>query len=142
MPLFAKTEEAGFDSLEQIIHDCSSLSFASFASFWCGGSLGSWSFGGSGGVLFSTWGSFLGLHLFDVSFSDLLLGSLKSLISGGGVLSSSSSDFIKRHTNNGLLDSGSSSCSLLLDVFDLDFLVESSGSLSPSKLDWLDLLVE
>ena len=141
MPLFVRTEDLGFDSLEQIIHDSSSLSGLDALSFWSS-LLGGWGFGGWGLVLLASADGFLDLHLFDVSLSDFFLGSIESLISGGGVLGSLSSDFIERHTDNGLLDSGGSSGSLLLDVFDLDFLVESSGGLSPGELDWLDLLVE
>jgi hypothetical protein len=85
---------------------------------------------------------FLDLHLFDVSISDFFFGNFKELVSSSVVLLLSSSDFIEGHADNSLLDSGSSSGSLLLDVFNLDFLVESSGGLGPCKLDRLDLLVE
>merc|ERR1712127_797960 len=108
----------------------SSLSGLGALSFWSS-LLGDWSFGGWGLVLLATGNGFFSLHLFDVSLSDFFLSSIGSLISGGGVLGSLSSDFIEGHTNN-----------VLLDVFDLDFLVESSGGLGPGELDWLDLLVE
>ena len=85
---------------------------------------------------------FLGLHLLDVSISDLFFGSFDVLVSGGVIFLLSSSDFVKGHTYNSLLNSGGSSGSLLLDVFNLNFLVESSGCLGPSKLDGLDFLVE
>ena len=82
------------------------------------------------------------LHLLEVSVLDFLLGGLESGISGFDVLASLSLDLIKGHTNNGLLDSSGSLGSLLLNVNNLGLFVESSRSLSPSELNWLDSLVE
>ena len=78
----------------------------------------------------------------DVSFTHFLLGGIESLVSGGVVFLLSSSDFIERHADNSLLDSGCSSGSLLLNIVDLNLLVEPSGGLGPGKLNWLDSLVE
>ena len=104
-------------------------------------SLGDWSFGGSSLVALGC-SSFLLLHLLHVSGLQLLLGGVESLVSSGFVLSSLSLDLIEGHTNDGLLDSGGLSSSLLLDVLDLDLLVISSRGLGPGELNWLDFLVE
>ena len=104
-------------------------------------SLGDWSFGGSSLVVLGL-SSFLLLHLLHVSGLELLLGGVESLVSSGFVLSSLSLDLIEGHTNDGLLDSGGLSSSLLLDVLDLDLLVISSRGLGPGELNWLDFLVE
>ena len=100
------------------------------------------------GHVLTLWGGFLilslvkfSLELLLVSVLQSLLSSFNILVSGASILLSLSLDVIKGHTDNRLLNSGLSSSSLLLDVFNSNFLVESSGSLGPSKLDWLDSLV-
>ena len=139
MSLSSRTENVGVDSLEQIIHDSSFLSTLLGFSFW---NVLDWSSFLLDCLVHFSLFLLLGLHLFDVSISDFFFGNFKEFVSCGVVLLLLSSDFIEGHADNSLLDSGSSSGSLLLDVFNLDFLVESSGSLGPGKLDWLDLLVE
>jgi hypothetical protein len=107
-----------------------------------GNVLDSWSLGNSSGLVLLNLIGLLGLHLLEVSFLKLLLGGLEVGISGGGVLGSLSLDLIEGHTDNGLLNSGGSLGSLLLDVLDLGLLQESTGSLGPEELYWLDSLVE
>ena len=139
MSLSSRTETVGVDSLEQIIHD------SSFLSTLLGFSLrNDFDWGSFLVSLFVNLGLllFLCLHLLDVSVSDLFLGDFEELVSGGMVLFLLSSDIVKRHTDYSLLNSGGSSGSLLLDVFNLDLLVESSRCLGPGKLNRFDLLVE
>lgn len=85
-------------------------------------------------------GSFLFLHLLSISLLKKLLGGVQLSISLGVIFGSSSLDFVEAHTNDGSSNFLSSSGSFLLDVFDLYFLVESSGSLCPSELHRLDSL--
>jgi hypothetical protein len=89
-------------------------------------------------------GSFglLSLHLLEVSVLKIFLGGFEIGISDLSIFTSLSLDLIKGHTDDSLLDSCSSSGSLLLEFTDSGLLVESTGSLGPGQLDWLNLLVE
>lgn len=128
--------------------DLGSIASSSSSSSWllstlgggCGG-LWSLSLGGSSRFGHLSFFRLLLLHLLDVPVLELLLGGLEGLVSGGGILVPLSLDLVETHTNHGFLDSGRSSGSPLLNVFNLYLVVESSGSLCPSELHWLDSLV-
>lgn len=63
---------------------------------------------------------------------------LVALFAGLGLLSL---DIVKGHANDGLLDAGSLTGTLLGELIDADFLVEASPCKGPGELDSLDLLV-
>ena len=77
-----------------------------------------------------------------LAFLDGLLLLLELSITSFRLLSASALDVLKAHTNDSLLDAGSLASLLTLDDIGLQFLVETTPSLSPRKLDGFDLLVE
>ena len=103
--------------------------------------LSSWGLGCGGSWLAGLLILFLGLQLLLISILDVLLGRFDGLISGAGILITSSLDFFETHTDDSLLDSCGLSSFLSLNFLNSNFLVLSSPCLGPSKFNSLDLLV-
>ena len=84
----------------------------------------------------------LGGHFLSLTILDFLHGNIVLLITFHTGLSSASLDFLKGHTDDGLLDTVGLGFLLLVQFVNTDLLVEASPCEGPSKLEWLDLRVE